>query len=752
MKVNLNQSQRIIAAIIYLILLSLVFTLIGGNFIQLFSEAGIDSSIWFYSGALLIVLGAYIAEPFFSKPTDVIANSVAVIIALLCLQDKDAFLFYPYVFGFSLFILLSSIISIALKDRKSNLLRKTSKVLYWISVNFGHNKVIFSTVFLSAAISYFAFKDNIIVFICILAFWICVIFFDVVGKLIEILAKIPLLVKSKTNHELGQSIGCDNPFLYKVEIDYSKHKRIDYGIGEVVAVERKMNVGSMGLIISKKQLLNKEWLSIYLLTDIDRNCIEIDIRTMKLFTENKSIFSQENLAYKIEFSKIDEHVRTIIESNFFYKKRKNFIGYVEKDSNINTINFSVLDDSPEKELHEGLIVETPIYGEETLYQIINGTNKKEHLENYDSYGFTIGIARKLGKYDITEKELLTRKWMPEIYAPVFLKKNPALADEQLKEISYNAIGRLPETDYIVPIKDLNSIVTHNTAILGILGIGKSCLAYELIKKISESGIKVICIDITNEYYSDKGLFAYKSKDDIVFDIPEQYKQELKRVKDIIVEKDPIKSGNEDLYRKYLDQAIADFCRSDKKILIINPDIHPVAQGQKMGYTVYTVDLTPAEKTRIISERLFLYALKAGPSNTARYLIVYEEAHSLIPEWNSAANEGDRNAANGTARVILQGRKYGLGCMVITQRTANISKSILNQCNTIFAMRIFDDTGKMFLENYIGQDYSNTLPTLEERHAIAIGKGLKLKQPVIIQLNDKKHFIEAPLIETANDQG
>lgn len=81
-------------------------------------------------------------------------------------------------------------------------------------------------------------------------------------------------------------------------------------------------------------------------------------------------------------------------------------------------------------------------------------------------------------------------------------------------------------------------------------------------------------------------------------------------------------------------------------------------------------------------------------------------------------------------------------MVITQRTANVSKSILNQCNTIFALRVFDDTGKSFLENYIGEDYADTLPTLEERHAIAIGKGLKLKQPVIIQLNDKEN-ITAP---------
>lgn len=61
------------------------------------------------------------------------------------------------------------------------------------------------------------------------------------------------------------------------------------------------------------------------------------------------------------------------------------------------------------------------------------------------------------------------------------------------------------------------------------------------------------------------------------------------------------------------------------------------------------------------------------------------------------------------------------------------------CNTIFALRVFDDTEKSFLENYIGKDYSDTLPTLEERHAIAIGKGIGLKQPVILQLNDMKYL-------------
>src|SRR5690606_2927413 len=180
----------------------------------------------------------------------------------------------------------------------------------------------------------------------------------------------------------------------------------------------------------------------------------------------------------------------------------------------------------------------------------------------------------------------------------------------------------------------------------------------------------------------------------------------------------------------------------RKVRIYNVDYHKASKGEKIGYNVLAVEMTQAEKTRVIAEELFklLMRIPLDDAKNAKVLLVFEEAHSLIPEWNSVASEGDKTATNGTAKVILQGRKYGLGSMVITQRTANVSKSILNQCNTIFAMRVFDDTGKSFLENYIGGDYANTLPTLEERHAVAIGKGLRLKQPVIVRLNDRADVV------------
>src|SRR5207244_3872844 len=108
-------------------------------------------------------------------------------------------------------------------------------------------------------------------------------------------------------------------------------------------------------------------------------------------------------------------------------------------------------------------------------------------------------------------------------------------------------------------------------------------------------------------------------------------------------------------------------------------------------------------------------------------------------WNAVASDGDRTATNGTAKAILQGRKFGLGCLVITQRTANVTKSILNQCNTVFGLRVFDATGMEFLKNYIGEDYAGVLSTLEDRHAVVFGRASSCRDPVLTRLNNRADF-------------
>lgn len=483
----------------------------------------------------------------------------------------------------------------------------------------------------------------------------------------------------------------------------------------------------------------------------DNAPLKIDLKKNEFISGSKTIFSKDNAVYSLDLASIEEHEsKELVRKNYLYKNREDFIGYISEGSDIKKVKFHVLLESNHEEyssLREGTVIKTEIHNEDVLYQIIDGKTNEEELEKHNLYGFHTGIAEKLGQYNQAKEELEVVKWLPKIYSPVYFDKTTPENSNQ------RSIGKLPGTELEIIVKDVDALVTHNTAILGILGVGKSCLTFELTQKVfNHSDAKIICIDITNEYKHELPLYfdgrTIQQDDENIFNsINSKFDYVHTNTAGAINFE---KSGNEAEYRIALNKDLLEFFfnsetipgdkkfSTHKRVRIYNPDYHKASKGQKVGYNAITSELTQAEKTRIIVEETFriMRKLDMDEDKKARVLLVFEEAHSLVPEWSSAANEGDKSAVNGTAKIIMQGRKYGLGSLIVTQRTANISKSILNQCNTIFALRVFDDTGKQFLENYIGSDYSNTLPTLEDRHAIVVGKALKLKQPVIVRLNER----------------
>jgi hypothetical protein len=75
--------------------------------------------------------------------------------------------------------------------------------------------------------------------------------------------------------------------------------------------------------------------------------------------------------------------------------------------------------------------------------------------------------------------------------------------------------------------------------------------------------------------------------------------------------------------------------------------------------------------------------------------------------------------------------------VIAQRTANVSKTVLTQCNTIIAFQELDRTSSEFLSNYFGDAYTKALPNLKFRQAIATGKALRSTVPMIFEVPTMK---------------
>ena len=441
-------------------------------------------------------------------------------------------------------------------------------------------------------------------------------------------------------------------------------------------------------------------------------------------------------------AKIDENIISDANNDLetILKGFNSLVGIVAPETTINRLYFEVIKDD---DLEEGRLIETLIGNQRVLYQIVGGLTKEEIVYKKNTYGYARAQAQKVGMWVEGDKKFKSAKWLPKLNTPVFLK-----TDEEFKPVA-EAVGHFPKTSYTVGIKSINDLVTHNTAILGILGVGKSMLSIELVERMLAEGIKVICLDLTNQYADVLSDFYDKDYED----------QQISKIQEAGANdrdnwaEDPEKGGSVPAFSKAILEDLHEFLKTENQrmLKIYNPSkLFATKQiYEPKSFMVNDVwdrkaalwTITPVEATRIISEAT-LELLKDEMVDRARVCLVYEEAHSLIPEWNSVASEGDKAATNGSARAILQGRKYGLGCILVTQRTANVTKTILNQCNTIFAMRSFDETGKDFLSNYFGKDYASILSSLPEREAVFFGKASTCENPVHIRLNDRDEFIES----------
>jgi DNA helicase HerA-like ATPase len=119
----------------------------------------------------------------------------------------------------------------------------------------------------------------------------------------------------------------------------------------------------------------------------------------------------------------------------------------------------------------------------------------------------------------------------------------------------------------------------------------------------------------------------------------------------------------------------------------------------------------------------------------RVLVVLEEAHTIVPE-SSLFGRFDKETESVLGRIsqiALQGRKYGVGLLLISQRTALVSKTLLSQCNTVLSFSVHDETGLKYLAKVFSTDHVTAIPNLKRFQAIGLGKGLKSERPVIFQI-------------------
>ncbi len=111
------------------------------------------------------------------------------------------------------------------------------------------------------------------------------------------------------------------------------------------------------------------------------------------------------------------------------------------------------------------------------------------------------------------------------------------------------------------------------------------------------------------------------------------------------------------------------------------------------------------------------------------LLVLEEAHAYLGKENSGT------AADAVRRIVKEGRKYGVGVMVISQRPSEIDTTILSQCGTMIAMRLTNNTDRGYITGAASDNLKGLfeiLPILKTGEAIIVGEAVSLPVRTLIE--------------------
>lgn len=124
---------------------------------------------------------------------------------------------------------------------------------------------------------------------------------------------------------------------------------------------------------------------------------------------------------------------------------------------------------------------------------------------------------------------------------------------------------------------------------------------------------------------------------------------------------------------------------------------------------------------LIARVIFSVQQWASIENRHPIAVFCDEAHLYIPA-NTEKSIDDASLVT-FERISKEGRKYGIGLVVISQRPSEVNRTVLSQSNNFIAMRLtnVDDQSvvKRLLPDSLG-DYAEMLPILDIGEALVVG--------------------------------
>lgn len=175
----------------------------------------------------------------------------------------------------------------------------------------------------------------------------------------------------------------------------------------------------------------------------------------------------------------------------------------------------------------------------------------------------------------------------------------------------------------------------------------------------------------------------------------------------------------------LDSLLEDWIGGEKPITILDLSAVPSSILELLIGTIL----------KIVYEALYWGREKDEGGIERPLLVVMEEAHRYL---NSSETS---SALNITQRIAKEGRKYGIGCMIVSQRPSEVDETILSQCSTYFSLRLTNPSDRSRVKGTLPDGLASlldVLPVLRTGEAIIMGEAAKLPMRCRITLPDPEH--------------
>ena len=192
----------------------------------------------------------------------------------------------------------------------------------------------------------------------------------------------------------------------------------------------------------------------------------------------------------------------------------------------------------------------------------------------------------------------------------------------------------------------------------------------------------------------------------------------------------------------LNSWLQDYIGNDKS----NEDTNDEVKSANGTVTVIDLSLVPAEVVHIITaviarmtfEALQRYRRQHKHNKTLPTVLVIEEAHTFIKRYKDDADNHDASAicCQVFEKIAREGRKFGLGLVLSSQRPSELSPTVLSQCNSFLLHRISNDRDQELVQKLVPDNLRGLLrdlPSLPSRNAILLGWASEL--PLLVQMND-----------------